>query len=272
LIAEQDGRPVGYALHKRDYDTDRLERCVHLLDLFVENTARNGGIGRALMAAAVAAGRSYGAKLAYWGVMEGNSVARRFYRSVGGVENNDMSLWGVDSDGFARLCRRPLPAGISLREGRIADVTTLTRFLEGLFRDMKEASPPEIALRLACDGFGADPFFEILIAERDGRALGYAMSWLSYETQEAETVILLSDLYVLPSARSGGIGTALMSETARRGSARGAGGLWWPVLKSNEAARRYYARFAAEDSEALYCTMAGDDFERLAASAPPLST
>jgi GNAT superfamily N-acetyltransferase len=53
LIAEQDGRPVGYALHKRDYDTDRLERCVHLLDLFVENTARNGGIGRALMAAAV---------------------------------------------------------------------------------------------------------------------------------------------------------------------------------------------------------------------------
>jgi hypothetical protein len=48
--------------------------------------------------------------------------------------------------------------------------------------------------------------------------------------------------------------------------------MWWPVLKSNEAARRYYARFAAEDPTALYCTLDGEDFERLAASAPPLQS
>jgi GNAT superfamily N-acetyltransferase len=152
LIAEQDGKPVGYALHMRDYDTDRLERCVHVLDLFVENTARGRGIGRALMAAAAAAGKAYGAKLAYWGVLQSNSLARGFYRSIGGVENTEMSLWGVDSEGFDRLCRRSLPDGIAIREGVLQDVPILTRFLEALFEDMKEPPPPEIGPRLARDG------------------------------------------------------------------------------------------------------------------------
>ena len=270
LIAEQDGRPVGYVLHKRDYDTDRLERGVHVLDLFVENTARGGGIGRALMASAAAAGKAYGATLAYWGVLQGNPLARDFYRRIGGVENSAMSLWGVDDEGFDRLCRRPLPAGVAMREGTLADVPLLTRFLKNLFADMDEPPPPEIGPRLARDGFGPAPFFEILIAERGGRALGYAMSWLTYETQEAESVIALSDLYVLPEGRGSGIGTALMGEVARRGRERGAGGLWWPVLKSNERARHYYARFAIEDPDALYCTLDGEAFRRLAASAPAM--
>jgi GNAT superfamily N-acetyltransferase len=272
LIAEQGGRPVGYALHMRDYDTDRLERCVHVLDLFVENTARGRGIGRALMAAAAAAGKAYGAKLAYWGVLESNPVARRFYRSIGGVENLGMSLWGVDEAGFDRLCRRPLPDGIAMRVGAPADVPILARFLAGLFADMQEPPPPEIETRLARDGFGADPFFEIVIAERRGEALGYAMSWPTYETQGAEIDIILSDLYVLPTARGEGVGSALMGEVARRGRGRGWASMWWPVLKSNEAARRYYARFAAEDPTALYCTLDGKDFERLAASTPPLQS
>jgi hypothetical protein len=61
-----------------------------------------------------------------------------------------------------------------------------------------------------------------------------------------------------------------MGEVARCGRRRGAGGLWWPVLKSNERARRYYARFATEDSEALYCTLDGEAFQQLAASVPAL--
>ncbi|QEX20105.1 hypothetical protein FRZ61_00190 [Hypericibacter adhaerens] len=270
LIAERDGRPVGYALHMRDYDTDRLIRCVHVLDLFVENTARGGGIGRALMAASAAAGKAYGAKMAYWGVLASNPLARGFYRSIGGVENLGMTLWGVEEAGFAALCRQPPPAGIALRAGRLADVPALGRFLAGLFADMKEPPPPEIETRLARDGFGAASFFETLIAERGAEPLGYAMFWPTYETQEAETVITLSDLYVLPEARGLGIGSALMGEAARQGRRRGWNGMWWPVFTSNEPARRYYARFAVEDTTALYCTLDGDGFERLAAEASPL--
>jgi GNAT superfamily N-acetyltransferase len=222
------------------------------------------------MAAAAAAGKVYGAKLAYWGVLQGNPVARRFYHSIGGVENLEVSLWGVDGEGFERLCQRPVPAGITIREGRVTDVPVLARFLEGLFEDMKEPPPPEIGPKLARDGFAAEPFFEILIADRGSEALGYSMSWPSYETQEAEVVVSLSDLYVLPTARGEGIGSALMGEVARRGRARGWAGMWWPVFKSNDTARRYYARFASEDPDALYCTLDGAAFEQLAASAPPL--
>ena len=50
-IAEVEGRVAGYALHHRSYDTDRVVRAEWLSDLYVENWARNEGLGIALISA-----------------------------------------------------------------------------------------------------------------------------------------------------------------------------------------------------------------------------
>src|SRR5215475_14312398 len=83
LMAEIEGEPVGYALHCRDYDTDRLCRSVYLADLYVEKAARRLGVGRALMAATAQAGQAQGARLMMWSVLRSNEPARRFYATIG---------------------------------------------------------------------------------------------------------------------------------------------------------------------------------------------
>ena len=51
MIAERDGRPVGYALFYRAYATEHAERGLYLQDLYVVPEAHRQGTGRALMAA-----------------------------------------------------------------------------------------------------------------------------------------------------------------------------------------------------------------------------
>lgn len=270
LIAERDGAPLGYALHARDYDTDRLERCVYLADLFVEKTARRLGIGRALVAGAAAAGRKDGATCLSWGVLADNARARAFYRAIGGAEHRETIWCLAERDHLETLTRRTVPPGVVLREGRMADLPVLARFLEALFHDMGRAPPPEIERRLARDGFGIPRFFSSLLAERAGRPVGYAFFWGGYDTQIASRTIILSDLYVAPEARRAGVGAALLGEVARRGRAAGALQLWWPVFADNRRARDYYARIAIEEPNVIYCVADGAAFERLIAAASPI--
>jgi ribosomal-protein-alanine N-acetyltransferase len=56
---------------------------VHLLSLAVEREVRRRGMARALLAAALAAERSRGARLAHLEVRAGNGEALAFYASAG---------------------------------------------------------------------------------------------------------------------------------------------------------------------------------------------
>src|SRR5512132_1185872 len=49
LVAEVDSRVVGYALYHFGYDTDRGQRLIYLIDLFVSQLCRRAGIGDKLM-------------------------------------------------------------------------------------------------------------------------------------------------------------------------------------------------------------------------------
>ena len=51
----------------------------YLQDLFVADDQRGGGAGRALIEAAAAHARDWGASRIYWTTQEGNTVARRLY-------------------------------------------------------------------------------------------------------------------------------------------------------------------------------------------------
>lgn len=275
LVAEWNGSPVGYALHTRDYHTDRMERSVYLADLFVEKTARRLGVGRALLAATASAGARWGARCAAWGVLRHNYPARAFYRAVGAEEQGDTRWWWASGARFEALAAEAPPPGLALREAEAKDVPLLARFLEDLFRDMHKTAPAGIAAALERDGFANPRLFVGLLAERDtgaGRkALGYAMFWPSYDTDLAGRTTLLSDLYVVPEARREGVGRALMGGVARWALDHGSSHLFWPVFLSNKSAIAYYARIAEEDADVITCVIDGGAFERLIATAPQVA-
>lgn len=82
LVADQEGRLIGFAhylLHRSTWA--RLCYC-YLEDLFVEEKIRGGGVGRALIAAVEAAARDAGASRLYWMTHQSNARAQLLYNDV----------------------------------------------------------------------------------------------------------------------------------------------------------------------------------------------
>jgi len=82
MVAELDGYAVGYAVYYPGYDTDSATRGIYLADLYVDESRRRQGLGRALLAGLAAEARSDGARWMFWSVLKRNRGARRFYKKV----------------------------------------------------------------------------------------------------------------------------------------------------------------------------------------------
>lgn len=96
------------------------------------------------------------------------------------------------------------------------------------------------------DLFGENPVIRVLIAEEDGRALGFALFFRSYSTFLGRPGVYLEDLFVHEADRRRGVGKALLSAVAQVAADEGAGRLEWSVLDWNETAIGFYKRLGAE--------------------------
>jgi len=101
------------------------------------------------------------------------------------------------------------------------------------------------ASELAEHLFGARPAAEALIAEIDGRAVGFALFFSTYSTFLTRPGLYLEDLFVLESQRRSGIGRALIESVENIAKARGAGRLEWSVLDWNADAIAFYEKLGA---------------------------
>ena len=84
------------------------------------------------------------------------------------------------------------------------------------------ADPAMLARHL----FGARPAAEVLIAEKDGAAMGFALFFHTFSTFEGRPGLYLEDLYVRPEARGlgAGAGTAEQAGKGREGGTEGGAG------------------------------------------------
>lgn len=93
--------------------------------------------------------------------------------------------------------------------------------------------------------FGARPSCEALIAERSGRAVGFALYFATFSTFLCKPGLYLEDLFVEPSCRGIGLGKALLVRLAAIARDRGCGRFEWRVLDWNEPSIRFYESLGA---------------------------
>lgn len=93
LIAELDGEPVGFALFFHTYSTWRARRGIHLEDLWVTPSARQRGVGRALLARLAAVAVERGCARLEWAVLDWNELAMSFYRGLGASALGEWTTW-----------------------------------------------------------------------------------------------------------------------------------------------------------------------------------
>ena len=97
--------------------------------------------------------------------------------------------------------------------------------------------------------FGGRPYAETIIAELDGKPVGFALFFHNFSTFLAQPGIYLEDLFVEPEQRGAGIGRALLARLAQIAVERECGRLEWAVLDWNKDAIGFYERLGATPND-----------------------
>jgi GNAT superfamily N-acetyltransferase len=133
------------------------------------------------------------------------------------------------------------PQHATIRPARLDDAPTIASLIRELaayekLEDEAKASPDDLARHL----FGDRPAAEVLMAEVDGSAVGFALFFSTFSTFRGQPGLYLEDLFVRPEHRGKGIGKALLASVARIAVERGCGRLEWSVLDWNTPSIDFY--------------------------------
>lgn len=92
----------------------------------------------------------------------------------------------------------------------------------------------------------------VFVASKDDRPVGFAQLYPSFSSLSMKPIWILNDLFVSPSARAHGVGTALLGECKRLAVESGAKELALETMKTNAAAQRLYESRGWKRDEIFY--------------------
>ncbi len=103
VLAERDSDAVGFALFFTNFSTWTGRPGLYLEDLYVRESERGRGVGKALLLhlAGIARERNYGRM--EWSVLDWNQPAIDFYRSLGAAGMDEWTVYRLDRDALERL-------------------------------------------------------------------------------------------------------------------------------------------------------------------------
>src|SRR5262245_29018397 len=158
---------------------------------------------------------------------------------------------------------------LHVRPARPAEAEILAEYANDLNDHVGIHGRPFTAEKIRADGFGPEPAFTALVAEREGALVGYVFFSRGYNTDVAARSRWLHDLFVVPAARGQGVGRALMAAVASETVRDGGMCLEWGVHQTNTAALAFYRRLGASGEEARIMSIASAELHALADAAPP---
>jgi L-amino acid N-acyltransferase YncA len=134
-----------------------------------------------------------------------------------------------------------------IRPAKEADIPAIL----GLIRELAEYEKLTHACVATEEGlrehlFGENPAAESMVAEQEGKVVGYALWFRTFSTFLARPGIFLEDVYVQPAHRKKGIGKAFLKRLAALAVERGYGRVEWIVLDWNEPSIGFYKSLGAE--------------------------
>ena len=101
IVAEVEGKVVGMALYFTNFSTWSGRNGVYLEDLYVAPEARGTGLGKALLQRLARIAVARGCARVEWSVLNWNTPAIEFYRSLGAVAKDEWTVFRLDGDALA---------------------------------------------------------------------------------------------------------------------------------------------------------------------------
>jgi len=153
-----------------------------------------------------------------------------------------------------------------IRDAQASDSHTLFALIQGLAEYEKlSAAVIGNAEALKEHLFGSPKYVDAILAELEGKAVGFALFFHNYSTFLTKPGIYLEDIFVSPEYRRQGIGKALLTRVAQIAVERDCGRVEWSVLDWNISAQTFYRNMGADILEDWrICRINGDNLIKLA--------
>lgn len=138
-------------------------------------------------------------------------------------------------------------AEVTLRLAQAEDVGSILRFIRALAEYehlVHEVTATEEDLHTAL--FGQPARAEALLAEQEGKAVGFALWFYNFSTFRGRHGLYVEDVYVDPACRGAGIGRLIFRFLARHAISQGCARMDWDVLDWNAPAIRFYRALGAQ--------------------------
>ena len=131
------------------------------------------------------------------------------------------------------------------------DLTDLLPLMRG-YCDFYKVTPTDDQLMALARALIAEPDhdgIQLVARDDDGRALGFATLYWTWQTLSASRTAIMNDLFVHPDARGTGLADALIEESRRRSGHHGATSMGWETAKDNFRAQKVYERVGGKREE-----------------------
>ncbi len=135
---------------------------------------------------------------------------------------------------------------LNIRKAQKNDVPVILNFIK-LLAEYEKLSHEVIATEKLLEEqiFGDKSPVQVLIADLNGKPVGFALYFYNFSTFLGRKGIYLEDLFVLPETRGQGVGKRLLQALAAQAVAEGCGRVEWSVLDWNKPAIDFYKSIGA---------------------------
>ena len=103
LIAEEDEKPVGFALYFYNFSTFVGKPGIYLEDLFVEPEYRGKGYGKSLLIELAKIAEAENCGRLEWSVLDWNTPSIEFYKALGAKPMDEWTVFRLDKKGISDL-------------------------------------------------------------------------------------------------------------------------------------------------------------------------
>lgn len=105
IIAEENGKPVGFALYFFNFSTFLGKHGLYLEDLFVKAEFRGKGYGKALLKHLAKIAKEENCGRMEWWVLDWNAPSIEFYKSLGAKPMNEWTVFRITGKDLEELAK-----------------------------------------------------------------------------------------------------------------------------------------------------------------------
>lgn len=138
---------------------------------------------------------------------------------------------------------------VSFRFATVDDVDTILDLIEQLAAYEKAADQVVATTELLRQTLFEKRYAEVLLADANGKTVGFALFFHNYSTWLGRPGIFLEDLFVVPEERGKGFGKGLLRRLAQIAVERDCGRLEWNCLDWNQPSIDFYLSLGAHQMD-----------------------